>query len=51
MSREDLEAKLRDCASHSLKPLSPPAVDKLIEVIRNLEAVDDDVGVIVSLLT
>jgi len=49
MSWEDLVEKFRDCVSHSAQPLAGADVDRVIELIADLEAVDD-VGEISRLL-
>jgi 2-methylcitrate dehydratase PrpD len=41
INKEDLAAKFRDCASHSIKPLSEKNIDKIVETIDNLEEVKD----------
>lgn len=41
MSMDAMAAKLRDCASHAAKPLSQKNVEKLIQLVSQLEAVSD----------
>jgi len=41
MSMDAIAAKLRDCASYAAKPLSQKNVEKLIQLVSQLEAVSD----------
>jgi len=41
MSMDAMAAKLRDCASYAAKPLSQKNVEKLIQLVSQLEAVSD----------
>ena len=41
LSDEQLAAKFRDCASHSLVPLSPQAVEDTIQTVASLELLPD----------
>lgn len=41
LSDEQLAAKFRDCASHSLLPLSPEAVESTIQMVASLELLPD----------
>ena len=41
MSREEVIEKFRECASLSLRPLSNRNVDRVIQMVSNLEEVDD----------
>jgi len=41
MSRERLVTKFRDCASYAAKPLSTKRIEKIVELIDNLEQIDD----------
>ena len=41
LSDAQLAAKFRDCASHSLQPISPANVERAIELAANLEQVPD----------
>ncbi len=41
LSDEQLAAKFRDCASHSLMPLSPQAVENTIQMVASLELLPD----------
>jgi 2-methylcitrate dehydratase PrpD len=50
MTFEDCVAKFRECSSCSLKPLPADEVEKVIELIRHLEQVDD-VREIIELLS
>lgn len=38
---EDMLAKFRDCCSHGVKPMSDEQVDKLVDLLQNLEQVED----------
>ncbi len=49
MSMDDIIEKFRDCASYSKKPLSRKQVDRVIELVSNLEEVED-VSQIIKLL-
>ena len=41
LSDEQLAAKFRDCASHSLLPLSPQQVESTIQMVASLELLPD----------
>lgn len=41
MTKDDLLAKFRDCATYSAKPLSEDKVNKAIELVNNLEEVNN----------
>ncbi len=41
MSQEQIEAKFRDCASFSAKPLPPADVERIIKLVADLENVSD----------
>lgn len=49
ISKEDLAAKFRDCASHSVTSLPRDRVDKIIETLNRLEEVTD-MGQVIQLL-
>lgn len=50
ISMEDLQAKFRDCASYSVKPLTATEVDRVIELVTNLENVPN-MNQIINLLS
>lgn len=37
----DYERKFRDCASYSVKPFPDANIDRVVEIAKNLEQVDD----------
>jgi 2-methylcitrate dehydratase PrpD len=41
VSQPDVEAKFRDCLSFSHRPVSPENVERVIELVANLEEMDD----------
>ncbi|MFH1087961.1 MAG: MmgE/PrpD family protein [Chloroflexota bacterium] len=41
LTAEQIEAKFRDCVTHSLSPLQPGAADRVIALVRRLEEVSD----------
>ncbi len=49
MSQAQIEAKFRDCAAYSQKPLSEETVEKIIALVADLETVPD-IGAITRLL-
>jgi 2-methylcitrate dehydratase PrpD len=49
MTFEDCAAKFRECAPHAVHPLPPANVDRIIDMIRRLDQLDD-VGQITRLL-
>jgi len=50
ISMEALQAKFRDCASYSVKPLTATEIDRVIELVTNLEEVPN-VSQIINLLS
>lgn len=50
ISMDDLQAKFRDCASYSIKPLTARDIDRVIELVTNLEEVPN-VSQIIRLLS
>ncbi|MFC1929334.1 MmgE/PrpD family protein [Chloroflexota bacterium] len=41
ISKGELIEKFRDCASHSVRPLPNKSIEKVIEMVTNLEEIDD----------
>ncbi len=41
ITKEDLFTKFKDCARYSIKPLTKPRVERVIEILDNLEKVED----------
>ena len=50
ISIKELQAKFRDCASYSVKPLTAREIDRVIEMVTNLEEVPN-VSQIINLLS
>jgi len=50
ISMDELKAKFRDCASYSVKPLTAREIDRVIEMVTNLEEVPN-VSQIINLLS
>jgi 2-methylcitrate dehydratase PrpD len=49
MSAEDIIDKFRDCAKYGRKQISEQKIEKVIELVNNLEEVDD-IGEIIQLI-
>ena len=49
MTTEDLINKFRDCAKHGRKQMSKQKIEKVIELVKNLEEVDN-IGEIIQLI-
>jgi 2-methylcitrate dehydratase PrpD len=41
LSEEQLVAKFRDCAAHSIKPLRPDAIQRIVDICLDLENLDN----------